>query len=154
MAAVSIGKHFGISENGIKQGIEQYQPKNNRSQVLETAFNKVLLDAYNANPSSMEASLKNFAAMPYPNKVAILGDMYELGIYAEQEHANLIAFCKQLNIDEVIFVGTLFKAQSAANDIAFETTNEAITRYFMASVVWRFNSKPKSKTPESPANED
>ncbi|MCU0442369.1 MAG: UDP-N-acetylmuramoyl-tripeptide--D-alanyl-D-alanine ligase [Bacteroidia bacterium] len=126
MAAVCIGAYYGVPYEGIKRGIESYKPQNNRSQVIETKFNTILLDAYNANPSSMEASLKNFAAMPYKSKVAILGDMFELGDYAAQEHAQLIAFIKTLPINEVIFVGSLFKAQSSANETVFETTEEAI----------------------------
>ena len=108
MAAVAIGKNFGIDIKNIKKGIESYEPKNNRSQVLKKAQNTIYLDAYNANPSSMEAALRNFAAMHLPNSMAILGDMFELGKYAEEEHINMIKLCTSLGLLKVLFVGENF----------------------------------------------
>jgi UDP-N-acetylmuramoyl-tripeptide--D-alanyl-D-alanine ligase len=124
MAAVCIGKHFLISDDNIQKGIEEYQPTNNRSQVIKKAKNTLYLDAYNANPSSLEASLKNFAAMPFSNKIAIIGDMFEMGIYAEQEHANMIEFCLKLNIDEVWLVGEEFSKHKQGAMKQFLTTVE------------------------------
>jgi UDP-N-acetylmuramoyl-tripeptide--D-alanyl-D-alanine ligase len=126
MAAVAIGKHLGLSDEKIKKGVESYEPKNNRSQVLRKEQNTLYLDAYNANPSSMEASLKNFAAMPFGNKVAIIGDMFEMGSYAAQEHANMVAICKTLNLDEVWLVGEEFAKQEAPGMKQFRTTADAI----------------------------
>ena len=78
-AAITIGKFFNVSDNDIKQAIENYQPNNNRSQLIEKNSNKIILDAYNANPSSMQAAITNFLQLDSDNKIAILGDMFELG---------------------------------------------------------------------------
>ena len=125
MAAVCIGKHFGLNEEEIKKGIEIYEPKNNRSQVVKKQFNTVYMDAYNSNPSSLEASLRNFAAMPFEGKVAIIGDMFELGEYAEEEHQNMIALCNELKLENVIFVGEEFMKQNKNSAYTFLKTNEA-----------------------------
>ncbi len=125
MAAVCIGKHFGLNEEEIKKGIEIYEPKNNRSQVVKKQFNTVYMDAYNSNPSSLEASLRNFAAMPFEGKVAIIGDMFELGKYAEEEHQNMIALCNELKLENVIFVGEEFMKQNKNSAYTFLKTNEA-----------------------------
>lgn len=127
MAAVCLGHHFGMSEQLIKEGIESYKPTNNRSQVIKKTNNTIYLDAYNANPSSMEASLKNFAAMPFDHKIAIIGDMFEMGEYAAQEHAQMIAFCKQLHLEQVWLVGEEFSKQEADGMKQFTTTTEVVT---------------------------
>jgi len=127
MAAVAFGKYFGLTDEELKKGIEIYEPKNNRSQIIKKEKNTIYLDAYNANPSSMEASLRNFAAMPFGNKIAILGDMFELGKYSEQEHQNMISLCSELELEQVIFVGEEFMKQKSENNfLFFKTTIEVI----------------------------
>jgi UDP-N-acetylmuramoyl-tripeptide--D-alanyl-D-alanine ligase len=125
MAAVALGLHFGMNEEEIKNGIEKYQPKNNRSQIIKTNKNTVYMDAYNANPSSMELAIKNTAMMPGPNKVFILGDMFELGAYAEAEHKNIIQLCQDLKLENVMLVGSEFKKYNTSTYTCFETTQEA-----------------------------
>lgn len=100
-AAITIGKYFEVSNDKIKLGLENYIPNNNRSQLLEKNSNKIILDAYNANPSSMNAALTNFFQLEDKNKVAILGDMFELGIESSEEHKKLIEFC--YNHENIIF---------------------------------------------------
>lgn len=127
MAAVAIGKEFKLSEEEIKKGIELYEPKNNRSQVIKKQNNTIYMDAYNANPSSMDASLRNFAAMPFEGKIAIIGDMFEMGKYAEEEHRNMIELCKELNLEEVILVGEEFHKQNKEMSFtSFKTTEEVV----------------------------
>lgn len=127
MAAVCIGKYFGLSDEEIKKGIEMYEPKNNRSQVVKKLHNTIYMDAYNSNPSSLEASLRNFAAMPFDEKVAIIGDMFELGKYAGEEHQNMINLCKELKLENVIFVGEEFMKQNKNSSYkSFKTTDETI----------------------------
>lgn len=109
MVAVAMGLYFGLSAEQIKKGIENYVPSNNRSEVLKKGSNTIFLDAYNANPSSMEVSIKNFAAMPFSNKIVILGDMFELGKYAEEEHQNLVNLCLSLGLTNVYLCGEQFK---------------------------------------------
>lgn len=133
LAAVSIGLHFGLNPSQIKQGIESYEPQNLRSQLIEKENNKIFLDAYNANPSSMEASIRNFMAMPGSNKLLILGDMFELGKYEAEEHQNLISFCENLGVKEAILVGKAFyKTQS--NFQKFEQTLE-VAHFLKASPI-------------------
>jgi UDP-N-acetylmuramoyl-tripeptide--D-alanyl-D-alanine ligase len=124
MAAVAIGNDFGITTQNIKNGIEAYIPANLRSQFLKTDRNTIFLDAYNANPSSMEVSIRNFAMMPYENKIVILGDMFELGKFEAEEHQNIVNLCKKFNFKEVILTGEAFsKTQHSFK--SFINTNDA-----------------------------
>ena len=107
MLSVCIGNYFNISLENIKQGIEKYIPSNNRSQVLKTQRNKLILDAYNANPSSMSAMIHSFSEQKDKNKLCILGDMLELGDYAEEEHKKIVNLCKKLSL-ECYFIGAEF----------------------------------------------
>ncbi len=106
-AAIAIGLHFNVDDDSIKQGIEQYTPTNNRSQIITKSTNNIILDAYNANPSSMQAALRNFEKQK-GHKTAILGDMFELGIEAKKEHQNIVDLALSLNIDTLIFIGENF----------------------------------------------
>jgi UDP-N-acetylmuramoyl-tripeptide--D-alanyl-D-alanine ligase len=109
LAAVCIGNYFNISAGAIKRGIEEYVPTNNRSQVQGTDRNTLILDCYNANPSSMKAALESFAQIPHERKIAILGDMLELGAVSEAEHSSIIETCNKLSIP-VLTVGIEFEA--------------------------------------------
>jgi UDP-N-acetylmuramoyl-tripeptide--D-alanyl-D-alanine ligase len=127
LAAACIGNFFGISEQLIQKGLEAYVPSNNRSQIVQTETNFLLLDAYNANPSSMKAAIENFAAMDKPNKVVILGDMLELGSESEKEHANIVELLKEKNISSVMLVGPHFKKAAASTQATlFNTSDEAL----------------------------
>jgi UDP-N-acetylmuramoyl-tripeptide--D-alanyl-D-alanine ligase len=110
LAAVSLGRYFNIDEITIKKALEEYEPSNNRSQLKKTEKNVLLLDAYNANPTSMKAAVENFAAMSQPNKVLILGDMLELGADSKKEHLELIQLLKNKDLKNVILVGEVFTA--------------------------------------------
>ena len=90
-----------------KEAVEQYVPSNNRSQIIQKDTNKIILDAYNANPTSMEAALLNFKNQD-GKKIAIIGDMFELGEDAKKEHQKIIEFALELDFDKVIFVGANF----------------------------------------------
>jgi UDP-N-acetylmuramoyl-tripeptide--D-alanyl-D-alanine ligase len=88
-AAIAIGNYFKVSEEDIKSAIESYTPINNRSQIIEKESSKIILDAYNANPSSMQAALENFSQLKAKNKIVFLGDMFELGDDSEVEHQKI-----------------------------------------------------------------
>jgi UDP-N-acetylmuramoyl-tripeptide--D-alanyl-D-alanine ligase len=107
-AAITIGAHFKVSETAIKEAIESYTPTNNRSQILTTKHNTIILDAYNANPSSMQVALENFDTLKAPSKVVILGDMFELGKESEHEHQAIVDAATAFNFDETYFVGENF----------------------------------------------
>ena len=108
LAAVSIGHFFNISPESIKLGLSNYIPSNNRSQVHKTTRNTLILDCYNANPSSMNAALESFAQIPHERKLAILGDMLELGAVSAAEHSTIISACNKLSIP-LITVGLEFE---------------------------------------------
>ena len=107
MLTICIGNYFNVSKLEIKKCIENYIPTNNRSQLIKTKKNILILDAYNANPSSMTAMLNSFAKQQYKNKLCILGDMHELGIEENKEHQNIIKLTKELELD-CLFVGKIF----------------------------------------------
>jgi UDP-N-acetylmuramoyl-tripeptide--D-alanyl-D-alanine ligase len=108
LAAVSIGHFFDIEPGKIKEAIESYQPQNNRSQVLQSQSNLLILDMYNANPSSMEPALQEFAGSFHNRKVLILGDMLELGAESDKEHLVILELIEKLGFTEVFLVGPVF----------------------------------------------
>ena len=105
LAALAIGDYFGVSSPEASHAVADYSPTNNRSQVISKGTNTILLDAYNANPSSMAAAIRQFAAAPAKRKAVILGDMYELGNESEAEHAALGKLIADSNFDLVILAG-------------------------------------------------
>lgn len=109
MAAVCVGRFFGVELFDIKQALEDYIPSNNRSQYKTTTNNRLLLDCYNANPSSMGVALEGFESMDKPRKMVILGDMKELGADSEREHQKLIEQLEQSSFDPIFLVGTNFQ---------------------------------------------
>jgi UDP-N-acetylmuramoyl-tripeptide--D-alanyl-D-alanine ligase len=111
-AAITIGCHFEVSINDIKVAIESYVPENNRSQLLTKATNEIILDAYNANPSSMVVALENFIQLDKTNKSVIIGDMYELGEESLVEHKAIVNFLKNNSDFECHFIGKDFFANS------------------------------------------
>jgi UDP-N-acetylmuramoyl-tripeptide--D-alanyl-D-alanine ligase len=108
LAAICIGLHFNVPGKEISDALSAYQPVNNRSQFLKTANNSLLLDAYNANPSSMEASLANFGLLEFHNKTLILGDMLELGEESSKEHQKIIDLVINTGYQHVFLVGPVF----------------------------------------------
>ena len=111
LAAIAVGINFDVDRKKICQALESYKPTNSRSQLLKTASNTLIVDAYNANPSSMEAALDNFRQVEAPRKMAILGAMRELGETSAEEHQHIADLVGRTGIDEVWLVGEEF-AQS------------------------------------------
>ena len=112
LAAAAVGQYFGIDPLEIAAAIEGYQPDNNRSQMIEKQYNRLLMDAYNANPSSTRAALENFAQLAAPRKAIILGDMLELGDAAPEEHQKIIDYLITLKADLVILTGPRYSGCS------------------------------------------
>lgn len=110
LAAAAIGRYFGVSDDDISSALASYLPHNNRSQLKETADNKLIVDAYNANPTSMMAALKNFRQVEAPHKMVILGDMKELGEASQEEHQKVVDYLKECGFDRVVLVGPEFAA--------------------------------------------
>ena len=107
-AGALIGNFFDIPLKDIKQAIEQYLPTNNRSQLITKGSTQIILDAYNANPTSMLAALQHFNTIKAPSKMVFLGDMFELGETAQQEHQDIVDYLSNTNIDEVYLIGSYF----------------------------------------------
>ena len=108
MAAIAVGLNFGVEPADINRALEAYKPSNNRSQLTVTEHNHLVVDAYNANPSSMRAALENFRLMEVSPKMAILGEMRELGNSSHKEHQKLVAQLAESGLDEVWLVGDEF----------------------------------------------
>ena len=139
MAAIAVGCHFGVSFDEAVGAIEAYVPSNNRSQMTRTSRNTLIVDAYNANPTSMEAALGNFATVESDQKIAALGDMLELGDESLAEHVRIAAMALDLGLQRVCFVGTEFaKALATFEDlpadkvISFDTSAE-LAEWFTAN---------------------
>jgi UDP-N-acetylmuramoyl-tripeptide--D-alanyl-D-alanine ligase len=107
-AAAVIGKYFRVSDTEIKEAIENYIPENNRSQLISKGSNEIILDAYNANPSSMKVALDNFFQLKHENKIVVIGDMFELGDESMFEHDNIVKMLISQNYIRVFFVGEYF----------------------------------------------
>jgi len=134
--AIAIGSYFEVSQADICSALEEYQPTNNRSQLIEKGSVRIVMDAYNANPDSMEAALNNFSQLKGANKLLILGDMLELGIHAEDAHLSIVNRLEESE-NEAILVGTEFlnaaskstipsyaNAKEAANDLSHRSLQD------------------------------
>ncbi|MBL7722224.1 MAG: UDP-N-acetylmuramoyl-tripeptide--D-alanyl-D-alanine ligase [Chitinophagaceae bacterium] len=124
LAAVAAGKYFGVPDAAIKQAVENYTPSNSRSQLVEKGTNKIILDAYNANPSSMRLAIENLAKIDAENKVLILGAMAELGNESLQEHKEIVELIKNHSWKAVVLVGGDF-LRIDHPFVTFATANEA-----------------------------
>jgi len=125
LAAIAIGDYFGVPADRIKNGLENYIPQNNRSQLTVTDKNKLVVDTYNANPTSMRAAILNFVQMDVNQKTLILGDMLELGDQSLEEHQNIVDLLKQNRLENVLLVGTVF-TKTLNSYSSFEHVEELI----------------------------
>ncbi len=123
LAAMSIGEYFEVAKKDIQEAIVAYVPTNNRSQIVRKGAHTLLLDAYNANPSSMKVALENFSQMNAKHKNVVLGDMFELGTSSDEEHQNIADFAEELPFEQVILIGKNFskvKTSKASKYLNFE----------------------------------
>ncbi|MDX1350987.1 MAG: UDP-N-acetylmuramoyl-tripeptide--D-alanyl-D-alanine ligase [Putridiphycobacter sp.] len=132
LLAICIGLTFEVSHEAINRGLENYLPSNNRSQVTRTKRNTLIVDCYNANPTSMQSAITSFAAIDATDKMMILGDMLELGDIKEAEHRAVITEIDRLNI-ETIFVGAIFKAIEPMQT-HYATVEEMVGKENLASI--------------------
>ena len=127
--AIAIGKYFNISSVSIKDAIESYIPENNRSQILKKKDNIIIMDAYNANPSSMQAAIENFEKLSANTKTVFLGDMFELGPEAKEEHQAIVSLLETTSIDLILIIGenfykTITKSQRIKKYRTFEDLHQ------------------------------
>lgn len=128
-AAIAIGEYFDISPLGIKLALESYHPTNNRSQIIKKGNAKIILDAYNANPTSMEAALNNFNQISATKKIIVLGDMFELGETSQQEHQAILNLAESLGFNEIHLIGGHF-SNTKASKANLHSTFEAFKNSF------------------------
>ncbi len=126
LAAVAIGCFFGITPENINAAIENYIPENNRSQLKDTGKNRLIIDAYNANPTSMSAALENFKNIPDTPKALILGDMKELGNSSKEEHQKIVDLLKNLPIQKIFLCGSCFESVAKGIFPVFKETEELL----------------------------
>lgn len=134
-AAILMGKYFNVPIEDIKNAIESYRPQNNRSQIIDKKDFRIILDAYNANPSSMKVALENFEIVDAPKKYLFLGDMFELGKDAEKEHQTIVDYTKELGFTDVYLIGenfsktqTLFKKFNSFEDLKKNINTTSLDR--------------------------
>lgn len=127
LSAIAVGQYFNVNNNSIIEGIEDYRPENLRSQILQKESNTIILDAYNANPSSMSLAIENFSHFHADNKMLILGDMLELGVESRKEHEFILGNIDSKTFSNVILIGEEFGKLSDSFDFrTFKSTDEAI----------------------------
>lgn len=123
VTAAAIGSYFGVSVDDIQFALENYNPTNNRSQIIKTQTNTLIMDAYNANPTSMMAALQSFNEYKADNKVVILGDMLELGDESIEEHKKIMAYANSCCFDKIYFIGNIFE-QIYNSDNTFNNSSD------------------------------
>lgn len=133
MAAIAVGCYFQVPDNEIVAALSEYKPQNNRSQLTQTANNKLIIDAYNANPSSMDLSIRNFVNIKDNNKLLIIGDMFELGESSKQEHEKIIELVKFLEFKNAFFVGKNFSQilSNSNENFGFFTSTDELHEYLL-----------------------
>lgn len=133
-AAICIGTYFKVSEEGISKAIASYVPKNNRSQLVHLGTCTLLMDAYNANPTSMRAALSSFQNYPAEKKWVILGDMFELGETSHEEHQEVINMLEEINLDRVFLVGkNFFQVSTSRGHISKYENFEGLEKELLAA---------------------
>jgi len=129
LASVCIGNYFGVDPIEIQQAIENYLPSNNRSQFMTTEHNRILMDAYNANPTSMRAALNSFSRLNVPSKAVILGDMLELGETSLEEHQKIVDLVNSIGFSLVLLTGDQFSKCKSPDNFHVFTNNSLLTGY-------------------------
>ena len=135
MAAIAIGLYFKVEEEEIVKALENYAPQNKRSQFMETTTNKIIMDAYNANPTSMELAVQSFYEQDFTNKYLILGDMLELGHDSGEEHLKLMRTVQSLGFEHAFFVGPEFQVFEQGFSFKCFATVEDLKQHFQSDVV-------------------
>jgi UDP-N-acetylmuramoyl-tripeptide--D-alanyl-D-alanine ligase len=133
MTAIALGVYFKVPARKIKSALENYTPSNNRSQLIQRGSTTILLDAYNANPSSMEPALRSLRDLPAKHRVAIMGDMLELGHDSLKEHQNILRFAAKQQFDRIVVVGSEFGQTDFARYGALHFPDNAAAKTWFAA---------------------
>ena len=132
--SIAVGLNFGVEIKDIKEAIENYIPSNNRSQIIQSKKNTILLDAYNSNPMSIQNAIANLCKISHPKKAMIIGDMLELGIESDREHTKLIQLCIKSGIKDIILIGETLHRLNKTNFASFAKKDELID-YLEANII-------------------
>jgi UDP-N-acetylmuramoyl-tripeptide--D-alanyl-D-alanine ligase len=136
LCAACVGNYFKVNEKDINDALQSYIPEMNRSQVKKTLTNTIILDAYNANPSSMSLAIDNFKNQPFENKIVVIGDMLELGEYSKQEHYKVLKELTNSNLKEVYLVGgQLFDLKDEFLNFSFFKTMEELIQQIISNKI-------------------
>ena len=130
MVAAVIGQFFGVNKSGIKEAIEQYLPKNNRSQKINYKGATIFLDAYNANPTSMKNAISHLANLPGNSKILIMGDMLELGDYSQDAHREMVELAVELGIEKIVLFGKEFGQVSKRQEVLYFESMEYLKKWW------------------------
>lgn len=134
IAAITVGKYFNVADNDSKQALEKYNPDNNRSQIIHQNSNEIILDAYNANPSSMEVALQNFIKLNKNSKIAVLGDMFELGDESPQEHKNIVQILNaEVNFKCYLIGKEFYAVKEDQQNLHFFSTFDEFAEYLKSN---------------------
>lgn len=134
-AAIAIGEYFEVNTSDIINAIETYTPDNNRSQIINKSSNKVILDAYNANPTSMMAALESFNQLEAKNKALFIGDMFELGETSKEEHQTIVNYIEKLDIKQRYIIGEAFHQTNHNSNIKSYRDFNAFSASFTESLI-------------------
>ena len=135
LAAITVGLKFGVSEADVSAAVAGYKPQNNRSQLTETGRNHLVVDAYNANPTSMAAALENFSMIKADNKMLILGDMRELGEVSQAEHKRIVEDLRKYGFTDVWLVGEEFAKAAAGSGFRLFPDVEAVNNILQSESI-------------------
>ena len=135
LAAAAVGQHFKVDMFDIKEALEQYQPSNNRSQYKKTGRNELLLDCYNANPSSMKVAVESFKNMKADHKIAIIGGMHELGAAEREEHRKLVEALDGCGLERCLLVGHEFEGLALPHSMTLFSDTDAVRDYLRAHTI-------------------
>lgn len=133
LASIAVGSYFGVSPKDVVEAISQYAPTNSRSQYKKTASNDLIIDAYNANPTSMSAALENFKKMAADSKVVVLGDMKELGHVSAEEHQKIADMLPALHLKQAFLIGSEF-AKTNSDALKFDSVDQ-LNEYLKANPI-------------------
>ena len=135
LAAITVGLHFGVTQDKASAAVAGYVPQNNRSQLTETGRNHLVVDAYNANPTSMAAAIENFSMIKAGDKMLILGDMRELGEVSEAEHRSIVEMLKNKGFSQVWLVGSEFAQAAQGSGFRLFPDVEAVNKALQSEPV-------------------
>lgn len=128
LAAIAVGSYFGVEDQLAIEAIQNFQPSNQRSQIIEWNGHMLIADCYNANPSSMEKALESMQGIHDRPKIAVLGDMFELGVHALQEHRTILEKAQQAQLDALFVIGELFNEAANTSDVKVYKSQELLLK--------------------------